>query len=1495
MSELFSSTRLIDYFLVINTEILSIQLHDSIISKYPLKLNNFTNSNLTTTNNTVITQYDRYKVECKYKIKDKFPEKDYKNTYEMNIDSIFKMINNEYCYHIPEINQRKLKKPIKKNSQLGNPIEESSQINYLFDYFSSKFPVFSKFFSMCFTNYNGSYYYGHFLRVYEEEYCSLLNLYILIPKYLIFFSENPFFISFKSLLEEIYINSITNHGICFKTEQLLSIVLFKSFLPKYEATQMSFSINSKNYTFTRNILHNEVSLKVLFTFLTVDNIVLLFLSLLMNSKVLIFYSQIEIICPIIQSLITILFPFSLGYNIINSLHPTMIDILESPSSNIIIGINKLDFSKDEIDEVYHKIKNNLTDIVYCELDTNYVNINYNEDMRIPDMIPINYVTKLINNLINITSSSANQNSYSYDSEIVTYLKETNQDLFLFDDLLKEKEKENGKNLSFWEYASSFKFKDLNEVVSKSKSNISSHFSNKKLIHVSQQGSSASNNRKNTLKSINYCKIYNKLNNCESIESEIKGFFLNFIINLFESYDEDKHYDVDNSIQNKKQEKQISNQLQNLTFDKIFNPIRFIEDSKKDIQSFLKKNYRNFTFDFFIQNLNFVVDKLYKEDLIKSKIISKYIMPKCIREGALVDHFYSQQYILFKKCIDSRNKDINKLIRNHELIFHTITIPSPEIKKRLPYFQQSIFLDPIIKEDLILTSCLGYSLYEDTSLFTNPIIDIRNQNSFNRSLLINDITAYCSSNEDVKEVKQMENIEEKDEINLKSNSNSKIEVKKLNQGKNIFVKSTLNSDNLKINKENNSRKTLNEVLNNENFTLSLQNVPLTSSKVKKKSLTNEFKKLMFSNIELFKKFYRFNCNITNIISNDSIQETQISNISNRDNFNSNKVTSIKSSTIISNTTFLVNTLKVNFIKNYSSLTNLKSQNSTCSHSFYINLSLNTIQTCSYCSNCKKIHSLWEVRNLINTNNKVDCAYCNNLFTPNIICIENLYSEEDEDQNIINEYIIIYKKIDVLQMTTLTNLLISTSQQMNNKSTSSAFKLNNVNSSIDLFKGKYNFGVFYNILTLLNEFKVIVNVSHSKNNSFCISAQNIIQFIESFHKIPKNEMQTSTSFLKTSDFNQNRKRSNTLNKEYSTNKVINLMNISSFPISSKNSKDISKQNSNSINNNERQNSFEPRREKNIKKEIDINVYSKDIFNSKSKNKNIIHFKNYSNSNEFVVKLDYKTLASEEKYDLLSNEIDSLPQNLKQNVIDSLSEMYLIENENKSYIKYKNKFYDKKLENLEILAAKKQKVDDNENNIHMNLQKYDHNHASSISNNNIISKKQEIQSILKNPEKDLKSYFKIITELNDNKKEKKDKSFTNNINLLNTTMNSSNTNNLKEKSRSEKNKININETNQINQNKIKQSQKALGSNERVLFRSDYDNEISIKEEKEEEEFYHKRKGEKLKSHFQQNIEEMINFKNRKIIKPSVNMNIKNNMNSVKYNDTTSNLSQDKIKKRK
>jgi hypothetical protein len=148
---------------------------------------------------------------------------------------------------------------------------------------------------------DGNIYYGSFYRIYElVEKTNLIyqlvklennELNIYASKYIGFLSNKPFFVSFKNLLEEIYIQSTINDRKCFKYENILSILLYKIYLPKNPFTQVQFALNDKIYNFINNNFYSEISLKLLFTFLSPEKIVLLLVAFMMNSVVIFFHSK----------------------------------------------------------------------------------------------------------------------------------------------------------------------------------------------------------------------------------------------------------------------------------------------------------------------------------------------------------------------------------------------------------------------------------------------------------------------------------------------------------------------------------------------------------------------------------------------------------------------------------------------------------------------------------------------------------------------------------------------------------------------------------------------------------------------------------------------------------------------------------------------------------------------------------------------------------------------------------------------------------------------------------------------------------------------------------------------------------------------------------------------------------------------------------------------------------------------------------------------------
>lgn len=200
---------------------------------------------------------------------------------------------------------------------------------------------------------DGRYYYGFFLKIFlelprehpiyqETKELTQVDLNIYSPKYLCFVSLHPFFISFKFLLEEIYKQSTINNSRCFKVENILNTLLYRMYLPKYQTTQLSFALNDKVYTFSKTPFRSEISFRLLFTYISIENIVMLMIAFMMNSIIVFIHSNIQILAPILHSFMQLMFPIPLSHSLINNLTPNFVDYLGC-FSGLIAGVYRNDF------------------------------------------------------------------------------------------------------------------------------------------------------------------------------------------------------------------------------------------------------------------------------------------------------------------------------------------------------------------------------------------------------------------------------------------------------------------------------------------------------------------------------------------------------------------------------------------------------------------------------------------------------------------------------------------------------------------------------------------------------------------------------------------------------------------------------------------------------------------------------------------------------------------------------------------------------------------------------------------------------------------------------------------------------------------------------------------------------------------------------------------------------------------------------------------------
>ena len=596
ISELFSSTRLIDYFIIFETEVKSIELTSQVtdfISKYPqIRLN--------PKNNFFPIQYDYHTIAS-------LPEYNYKKEdsdfYTLNINSILSFLPQEYIY-----------------------LEKQNE----------------QYFSLVFTSEHGTYYYGHFLRVWfnidknhsiYKQHAELAKKEIKLyqSKYLCFISQNTFFISFKNLLHEIYTQSTITNGKCYKIEQILITLLYRIVLPKYETVQLLFCLGENVYTFSKAPFKNEISFRLLFSHLSIKNIVMIIISILMNSIVVIIHSNIEIITPIIHCLFQLSFPFVSTYSIVSNLTPGKIDLLGN-FSNTIFGVYSKDFSD------LSEIKNaNNSNYVILDVDRNKIDIEHNEYFQ--QKFPIDRMRKLIGDLYPLTDifhSHVGMNGDDIDK--VNNINTSNN-------------VNNNDNNSYCSVLNLFENKNLSSFEEYKKTN----FRNK-----------------------NY---YTKKSITDSTEFDdhlIRAAFFDFMLGLFEHYDEKKHYKITNEE----------------TQDKNFDREKFLKDASKDIQPFLEYIIDQQTFDIFLQNVNHIVDQKHKNEI--KKLSYKYadlniqINPE-IREKSLLPNF-DLTYKLFMLGLERKKnkKNLETLFKLN--IYHSITISSPPYDY-INYKQSNIFEDP----------------------------------------------------------------------------------------------------------------------------------------------------------------------------------------------------------------------------------------------------------------------------------------------------------------------------------------------------------------------------------------------------------------------------------------------------------------------------------------------------------------------------------------------------------------------------------------------------------------------------------------------------------------------------------------------------------------------------------------------------------------------------------------------------------------------------------
>lgn len=319
--------------------------------------------------------------------------------------------------------------------------------------------------------------------------------------------------------------------------------------------------------------------------------------------------------PLINCLQSLIFPICFGYKVIINLLDDMREyIIDSPVPTFI-GVDKSNpNSYNELNLIIDKLKSsndinsydNMANIVlvYLEEEECKVLTEHHCNME-PNTIPIKMVEHLITSLDDLLKKHDlsdirfKMNSFIFDR--------TNSNNYIWDNFI-------NKNVNYGDI--------IENSIPKNKLVLGF---NKKETKSFKSGTSG-----NTT----VYKFY------ELSENLIKSEFLFFIMSLFSYYNEEKHYEYDKD-----------------THNVYFKLDEFLEDTKDgESNRFIRAIGDNEGFDLFLQNINYVVDKKYKETLVDLGIIRKneVIENSSIKVESIISSFEFIEYPVFLQGLNIIN-------------------------------------------------------------------------------------------------------------------------------------------------------------------------------------------------------------------------------------------------------------------------------------------------------------------------------------------------------------------------------------------------------------------------------------------------------------------------------------------------------------------------------------------------------------------------------------------------------------------------------------------------------------------------------------------------------------------------------------------------------------------------------------------------------------------------------------------------------------------------
>ena len=183
----------------------------------------------------------------------------------------------------------------------------------------------------------------------------LKNL-IYVPKCICLVSVHPFCNDLLSILESIYNYTASNTKLKRPLEKIIENLVIEIPLPPRGIYSIQYELFEKNFLF-RNSKTNELpyiafNLQQIFFYLELDQILDIFKHLMLETRLIFFSKEMQLLSPIIHGFVTLLYPFKYPFNYITVIPEENFMILENVTP-FVIGINQSYspdfFTKNNID------------------------------------------------------------------------------------------------------------------------------------------------------------------------------------------------------------------------------------------------------------------------------------------------------------------------------------------------------------------------------------------------------------------------------------------------------------------------------------------------------------------------------------------------------------------------------------------------------------------------------------------------------------------------------------------------------------------------------------------------------------------------------------------------------------------------------------------------------------------------------------------------------------------------------------------------------------------------------------------------------------------------------------------------------------------------------------------------------------------------------------------------------------------------------------------